>query len=276
MIPHPLQGTPMGVMLDLCVIFIITSYLLSIITREYSWVDRLWSIAPAIYAVYTAWAEGFADPRLNLVAGLITLWAVRLTGNFIRKGGFWKGGEDYRWEVLQERLGPVGFQLLNITFISPFQLFLIWGFTSPVHAAWLHQDTPLGFLDGVACVMFIVFFLGETIADEQMWRFQQDKAARKARGEEIEAPFFRTGLYTYSRHPNYFCELGMWWMVYVFGVAASGEWLHWTLAGPVALTILFDGSVRFGESISGSKYPSYADYQRTVSRLIPWSPRAAD
>ena len=78
MIPHPLQGTPMGVMLDLCVIFIITSYLLSIITREYSWVDRLWSIAPAIYAVYTAWAEGFADPRLNLVAGLITLWACLL------------------------------------------------------------------------------------------------------------------------------------------------------------------------------------------------------
>ena len=58
----------MGDMLDLCMIFIISAYLLSIITREYSWVDRLVD-RPGHLRVYTAWAEGFSDPRLNLVPG---------------------------------------------------------------------------------------------------------------------------------------------------------------------------------------------------------------
>ncbi len=62
-------------------------------------------------------------------------------------------------------------------------------------------------------------------------------------------------------------------MVYLFGVAASGQWLNPTIVGPALLTLLFDGSARFTESISAGKYPDYADYQRRVSRMIPMPPR---
>ncbi len=267
---------PFGHMFQLCVASMVVTWVLSVFTKEYSWVDRWWSVAPAVYAGYVAWYEGFGDTRLNLMAFLVVLWAARLTFNFARKGGYAPGGEDYRWAVLQERLGPVGFQLLNVTFISPYQCALIWAFTAPVHTAWLHRGTPLGALDYAAAAVFLLLWVGETVADEQMWAFQQDKKRRLESGEEVTQGFFREGLYRFSRHPNYFCEMGQWWVLYVFAVAASGgEWLHWTLTGVVALTLLFDGSVRFGEWISASKYPDYADYQRKVSRLIPWWPRAS-
>ena len=262
--------TPFGHMFQLCVASMVITWLLSVVTREYSWVDRWWSTGPILFAGYVAFYEGFANPRLNLMALLVLLWGARLTFNFARKGGFAGGGEDYRWVVLQERLGPAGFQALNITFISPFQCWLIWAFVGPIHTAWEFRDVGMGALDYLAAGLFLLLLLGETIADEQMWAFQQDKKAKRERGDAIAEPFFREGLYRFSRHPNYFCEVGQWWVLYLFAVAASGSWLHWTLGGVVALTILFDSSVRFSEGISASKYPSYADYQRQVPRLIPW------
>ena len=267
-----MDTTPFGHMFQLCLASMAITWLLSVLTREYSWVDRWWSIGPAIYAGYVAWFEGFADLRLNIMALLVFLWAARLTGNFIRKGGFAPGGEDYRWGVLQERLGPVGFQVLNITFVSPFQCWLIWAFTASVHTAWEHRGAELAMLDFIAIGLFALLLIGETVADEQMWAFQQEKKRKLEAGEPVTQGFFREGLYRYSRHPNYFCEISLWWVLYLFAVSASGAWIHWTIGGLVALTLLFDGSVRFGESISSSKYPAYADYQKQVSRIIPWLP----
>ena len=149
-------------------------------------------------------------------------------------------------------------------------MFLVWLFTSPIHTAWVFKGQPIGGLDALCAGLFLLLLLGETIADAQMWTFQQNKKARIASGEPIEHPFFRAGLYRFSRHPNYFCEIGQWWVFYGFAIAASGAWLHWTATGFILLTVLFDSSVRFGESISVSKYASYANYQREVSRIIPF------
>ena len=270
MLPHPLQGAPFGDMLDLCILLTVLALVLSVLTREYSWVDRLWSTAPMVYATYVAYCAGFADLRLNGMALLVIAWGSRLTFNFARKGGFWKGGEDYRWRILRQRLGPVGFQLLNIGFIGPVQMGLIWLFTAPVHTAWVHRGTPLGWLDGLCAALFVALLVGETWADEQMWAFQQDKKARVQRGEPVDQPFYRGGLYRISRHPYYFCEIGQWWVFYGFAVAASGAWLQWTGVGFVLLTLLFDRSVAFGESISVSRYPTYRDYQKDVSRIVPF------
>ena len=65
----------------------------------------------------------------------------------------------------------------------------------------------------------------------------------------------------------------MWWCVYLFAVAAGAGWLNPTLLGPVLLTLLFQGSTGFTEAITLGRYPSYADYQKTTSRLVPMPPR---
>ena len=259
----------MGAALDLCVILAVLCWLAAVITREYSWVDRLWSLCPPIYCLIVAFANDFGSTRVNLMTALAVLWGARLTFNFVRKGGYAKGGEDYRWATVRERYGPIGIQIMNITFIAPGQMLLIWWFTSPVHAAWEAGNTPLGGLDILAAVLFLAFLIVETVADEQMWAFQQDKKRRIANGEEVAQPFMNTGLFRYSRHPNYLCELGMWWVFYLFAVSASGQWFHWTGAGFVALTALFVGSIRLAESISVGKYPSYRNYQASVPCVIP-------
>ena len=268
-ISHPLSGTPYGAALELCVALAFLAWLVSVITREYSWVDRLWSLCPPAYCLMVAADADFASPRLNLMASLATMWGARLTFNYARKGGFSKGGEDYRWTLMHEKLGPVGFQALNIVFIAPGQMLIVWLFASPVHQAWLWDETPLTFLDGVAVAAFLVLFIGEWVADQQMWNFQQDKKRRLAAGEQVARPFLTTGLFAFSRHPNFFCEQGMWWAFYLFAVGASGQWLHWTGLGFVTLTLLFHGSTQLTESISLSRYPSYRDYQASTPRIIP-------
>ncbi len=266
---HPLSGTPYGTALELCLVLAVVIWVLSVVTRECSWVDRVWSICPPAYCLIVASASGFDSARVNIMTALVVLWGARLTFNFARKGGFGKGGEDYRWAVVRERMGPVGFQVLNITFVAPGQMLLIWLFTSPIHQAWVWRDTALGWLDLLAAALFLIFLVIETIADQQMWRFQQDKRRRIAAGEEVAEPFITTGLFRFCRHPNFFCEMAMWWIFYLFAVAASGQWLHWTGAGFLLLTGLFISSTRLTESISAEKYPAYRDYQASTPALIP-------
>jgi len=247
-------------------------WVLSLITKEYSWVDRLWSITPVLFAVHFAGYAGFNDARLNLMAALAVLWGVRLTYNFVRKGGYERGGEDYRWEEIQERIGPRWFQVLNATFIAPFQNYLLLLIVVPSYAAYRFVGTPLNALDYAAAIAFVAFFIGEAVADEQQWKFQTAKYAAIARGETPEAGFITTGLFRYSRHPNFLCEQAMWWTYYVFSIAAGAGWLNWTITGAVLLTLLFQASTNLTEKLSARKYPAYADYQRTTNRLMPWFP----
>ena len=256
-------------------------WILSIITKEYSWIDRTWSTAPVVYVTYIAWCESFSNTRLNVMATLIILWGIRLSYNFAKKGGFSYDptgkSEDYRWAVLKDKMGPILFQVFNITFIAPYQSILILWFCAPVHAAWINKSTPFGLLDAAVAALFLILLLGETKADEEMWKFQEDKRKRLENGENMlgMSPFYREGMYRYSRHPNYFCELGMWWTFYLFGITSNTNYslLHWSGIGVVMLNLLFDSSVRFSESISAAKYPSYANYQTEVNRLIPWQPK---
>ena len=122
----------------------------------------------------------------------------------------------------------------------------------------------------MAAALFLTLLALETVADEQMWAFQQDKKWRMAAGEAIAEPFLTTGLYRYSRHPNYVGEIGLWWVFYLFAVAASGEWLHWTGLGFIALTLMFIGSIRLAESISAAKYRGYGAYQAKTPVLVPF------
>ncbi len=243
-------------------------WLLSVITREYSWVDRIWSLTPPVYVGIFAWQSGW-DPRLVLMTALTTAWGARLTFNFARKGGYAKGGEDYRWDVLRQRMSPAQWHGFNVLFIAGYQNALLLLISLPAWAASTHPGAPLGVLDLIATVGFVGSLIGETVADQQQWNFY----ARRGRGEPVAERFNTTGLFGWSRHPNFFFEQAQWWFLYLYGVAAGAGWLNPTLIGAILLTLLFDGSTRFTEHITRSKYPSYADYQRRVSRWIPLPPR---
>jgi steroid 5-alpha reductase family enzyme len=247
-------------------------WILSLITNEHSWVDRIWSIIPIPYVAVFAGGAGFRDARLDVMLGLVTLWGARLTFNFARKGGYAPGGEDYRWEVLRSRMPAWRFQVFNLAFITIYQNVLLLLITLPAYTALRH---PGGFgpLDVLATVLFLVLLTGETVADQQQWNFHAWKRAEVAAGREPRPGFNRTGMWRYSRHPNFFCEQAQWWVLFGFGAIAAGSVLQPTVVGALLLTLLFIGSTRFTESITASKYPEYADYRATTSAQIPWFPR---
>jgi len=246
-------------------------WITSLITRETSWVDRLWSIVPVVYVWIIAGAAGLGDLRLNVMAILVTLWGARLTFNFARRGGY-SGIEDYRWAILRGRMTRLQFELFNIGFIVIFQQALLVLITLPALVAYEHR-TAMGPLDWLLAALFLAFLVGETIADQQQWRFQQAKAAEIAAGREPEHRFAQTGLWRYSRHPNFFFEQAQWWVFFLMGAVAAGTLFQWSVVGAALLTILFVGSTIFTESITRSKYPEYADYQATTSAIIPFPPR---
>jgi len=257
------------------------------LTHNNSQMDKLWSLLPEVYLWVIA-AKGDWAPRLILMASLATLWGIRLTFNFARKGAyhlkFWEGREDYRWEVLRAKKE---FQphwkwvLFNLFFISIYQNALVLLITLPGLSA-MNSAASLNWLDYLAAILLMAFLIYETIADEQQWRFQSQKHAllnKEKSLAELPAPYrkgFNTqGLWARSRHPNYLGEQGVWASFYLFCIGAylaERGWqaiFNWSVAGALLLIVLFLGSSSFAEEISGSKYPEYARYRQNVSRFFP-------
>ncbi len=265
--------TPMHVVLVIAGVSCAFAWTASLITGDTSWVDRLWSIVPVIYVWVFAVAARIDNIRLDVMALLVTVWGIRLTFNFARKGGY-SGLEDYRWQVLRDAMRPWQFQLFNFFFIVLYQNFLLVLIALPAYSAYQHRDTPSGALDTVLTLGFLLCTIGETIADQQQWDFQSWKHREIDAGRSPNERFVTSGLFRLSRHPNYFFELAQWWIIYFLGAVAAQGFLQWTVIGPVLLTLLFIGSTNFTEKISKSRYPEYALYQRRVSPIIPWFPRS--
>jgi steroid 5-alpha reductase family enzyme len=195
------------------------------------------------------------------------------------KGGF-SGGEDYRWAYIRKWYPGWKFGVFNFVFICFFQQLIILAFTVPAVAA-LQNPTPLQPLDFVAAGVYLLLVLGEAVADAQMYCFQTEKYRRKNAKEplgEYSRGFIESGFWGFSRHPNYFCEVTLWWVFYLFAVSCTGTVLHWTGLGAVLLTSLFvppGASLDVTETLSSRKYPAYPEYQAAVSRFIPWFPSKA-
>jgi steroid 5-alpha reductase family enzyme len=245
----------------------------SVLTRDYSWVDRSWSILPVVYLWIFALTPGPHNPRLTVMAILVTLWGARLTVNFARKGGY-SGVEDYRWAILRRWMSPWLFSVFNLFFIVLYQNALLVLITLPALTVFDHPATPLGVADAVVAALFLAFLAGEARADRQQWDFQQWKRRETAAGGDPHPRFVVTGWWRYSRHPNFFFEQAQWWTLYLFAVIASEAWMHATAAGAALLTALFAGSTVFTESITRSRYPEYAVRQATVSVWVPLPPRS--
>ncbi|MCQ2572932.1 MAG: DUF1295 domain-containing protein [Treponema sp.] len=251
------------------------------LARNYSQMDKLWSILPEVYLWVVA-VQGGMKPRLVIMAVIGTIWGARLTYNFAKKGAysikFWSGEEDYRWVLLRQRKE---FQphwkwvIFNFFFISIYQNVLILLTTFPALVA-MNSEAALNWIDALAIIVMAGAVLYESIADEQQWKFQSKKYALLGEGKKLEElpypynkGFNTTGLWKVSRHPNYLGEQSTWVGCYIFSIAAGIGIFNWSVIGALLLIVLFIGSSTVGEEITRGKYPEYEEYIKTVSRYFP-------
>ena len=280
-IDEPLDPVQKSTLVTLVTVYLIAAmlcFILSTASRNYSQVDKLWSIMPMIYTWIVAYQSGW-EPRLVLMAVVVSVWGIRLTYNFSRRGGyswrFWTGEEDYRWPILRKRPEfSAGWKwaLFNLFFISLYQMGLILMMTLPALKSM--GGGPLRWTDFLLAGLVVGFVVIEAIADQQQWNFQHAKQRLNKTGKPLPSPydkgFLDSGLWGMVRHPNYSAEQAVWIVFYFFSVSATGLWLNWSVTGAILLLLLFYGSSNFSESISAGKYPEYSAYQKRVPRFIPF------
>lgn len=159
------------------------------------------------------------NSRLWIVTVLICLWGARLTYNFNRKGGYSNVFVDYRWTYLESKVPSAIFFIFNIVFICLYQNVLLILLTVPLYVvqqAGHIKPIPLNWIDCIATVGFIGCLLLETVADNQQWNFYERRriaieSNKKVADGDIKRGFLSHGLFRYSRHPNFFGEMGIWW-----------------------------------------------------------------
>ncbi|GER85146.1 hypothetical protein KTAU_37810 [Thermogemmatispora aurantia] len=244
----------------------IVVFVFSVLTNNSSLYDPYWSVAPipiALFWLLQPGSDGLANARHVLIFVLLCLWALRLTLNWARR---WHGleHEDWRYVDIRKSTGhwywPVS--LLGIHLMPTVLVFLgclsLWPNLSD-------RGTPLVLTDGLAALVTLAAVTIEALADQQMEHFRTRPAAERGP--------LPPGLWSWSRHPNYFGEVLFWWGLYLFVLAAHPAF-WWTIIGPLAMLALFLGiSIPLMERHLLAKYPaSYAEYQRRVSPFFPWPP----
>jgi steroid 5-alpha reductase family enzyme len=200
------------------------------------------------------------QPRGLLAIALAGIWAMRLSVHItLRHHG---QPEDYRYQAIRRRNQP-HFEWKSLYLVFGLQALLAFVVALPLIATVL-QPTPWHWLDIAGVALFAFGFVFEAIADAQLQRFRDDPAQR---GKVLD-----TGLWRFSRHPNYFGECCVWWGLWLLA-AAAGAW--WTILSPVLMTVLLlrISGVTLLEADIGKRRPAYADYMRRTSAFVPWQPR---
>ena len=235
--------------------------------------DPYWSVAPAVIVVaWVLWQTG-ADlaaltGRQASVVLLLLAWAIRLTANWASS---WRGlhHEDWRYvQMREERPRLLPWWLVNLAGIQLMPTLVVFAGLLAVWPAVTATGRPWGLVDLAAVVVTGAAIAIEAVADLQLRRFARDAANR---GQILDR-----GLWRYSRHPNYLGEIGFWWGMWLFGLAAAPSW-WWTVLGPIIMILLFTFvSVPLMDRRSLIRRPSYAAHMSRVPAVFPRKPRTTD
>ena len=257
-------GSPLATAAFADLVATVVVFLASRACDNSSMYDLYWSaVPPAIATWFLAVAEpGVPAWRQALVVTLVWAWAVRLTANWARG---WPGltHEDWRYAMARDNGRPYWLQsFFGFHLFPTIQVYL--GCLALVPALARGGAGP-GVLDVAALLVTGGAIVLETVADQQMRAF----ARTKAPGDIMDR-----GVWAWSRHPNYLGELGFWWGLFLFGVAADPAAWWWTLSGPLAMTCMFlFASIPLLDGRSVERRPGYAEYMQRVPALLPFPRR---
>lgn len=241
----------------------LVAWLISLPKRDVSIVDSLWSLlfflAAGIY-LGTAPAPGLTSIIVPVMVGL---WALRLSAYITWRN--WGEEEDRRYQQIRERNQP-GFAYKSLYLVFGLQGVLAWIISLPLLVA-IHANAPLDWLGYLGILLWLVGMVFEAGGDWQLARFKADPANR---GKVLDS-----GLWRYTRHPNYFGNAMIWWGFFLLASSAGG-W--WTVVSPALMTFLLlkvSGVTLLEQDISDRR-PEYRAYIQRTNAFFPGPPRTAE
>lgn len=291
-------------------------------------VSKLFSWSGA-YSKWQSFIPNGVDERMFLILVLQVIWSIRLSYNTLRRGFFDFSKEDYRWPIVRAKLTKFQFAMLDLIFVAFTQVYLLMATALPqyflltatraYHPA--NPTTPLGWPDFAIAALFLLNLVFEQIADSQQQAFQMWKhGSAKKEGKDttgkvkqlprgtgltegnLQRGFLTSGLWAWSRHPNFLCEQLNFWILPLFTVRATvpqaifdqlyssaktsidlrqpayfidnfkiaiPHFFNYSWIISLAMSGLFLASTLLTEYISSDKYPKYRTYQQRVGMFLP-------
>jgi len=241
-------------------------WLLSLFLKDSSIVDIFWGTGFVLvgWFYFALTPNGFAA-RKWLISLMVTIWGLRLSLHILRRN--WGHGEDFRYQKWRQEAGR------SWWWRSYFKVFLLqgvimWIVSAPLLGAQ-HSSTPtrLIWLDYGGVLLWLIGFIFEAGGDWQLDRFRSNPANK--------GKLLTTGLWRYTRHPNYFGDAAQWWGFFI--IAAAGG-AFWAIFSPVLMHFLLvrvSGVAMLEKSLKSSK-PGYKAYVERTNAFIPWLPRKSN
>jgi len=245
--------------LVLDIIATLVVFLSSYFFKNSSIYDPYWSVVPMIIAGFlmTEFPEGNIV-RQWLVFILVFIWSNRLTVNWAIG---WKGlqQQDWRYDDLAQKTGP-WYWMVSFGGIHMFPTLLVFLGCTPLWYV-MEMNTPLGWIDAIGVIIMVMAIFFEWVSDEQLRAFK-----KRSKPDQ----FMKTGLWSISRHPNYFGEVSLWLGIFLLGYSAAGSSSLWTLTGFLSMLMLFVFiSIPMMEDRMLEKRPAYKEHKKDVPMLLP-------
>ena len=256
----------------LAVILLMWRYACAI--RDASFIDAFWAFGMVLLAWGTALQVGTGGQRGALILGLTTLWGLRLSWHLYVR---WRAhGEDPRYvKIIGGPMARNGWSwertALQSVFLLQMPLLFITCLPAQlgVYASAQDGGLPLGFLAILGMLVALTGIAFETVGDAQLKAFRADPANK---GKVLDS-----GLWRYTRHPNYFGDAATWWGIWLIA-ADAGLWVGLaSVIGPVFLTFTltrWSGKALLEKGLRKSR-PDYVDYVARTSGFFPWPPKAS-
>jgi len=243
-------------------VFMSAFWIVSIDRQDAGIADVAWGLGFIVVSFATLYLNVSFVPRSFLVMALVLLWGLRLASYIIMRN---KGkGEDWRYAQWRKDWGK------NFLWRSYVQVFLLQGLLMllvSVPVIFVHYasvDEPLVWIDIAGALVWFVGFVFETVGDYQLMIF---KAKPRNKGKVI-----KSGLWAYTRHPNYFGEIVQWWGIFIIALAlADGVF---SIIGPLTISYLIlrvSGIPLLEKKYKGNK--EYEQYKKVTSGFFPWFPK---
>jgi steroid 5-alpha reductase family enzyme len=238
-------------------------WLISVFIKNVSIVDIFWGLGFVIVNGTYLYLSENVYLRSIIVLFLVSIWGLRLS-TYLGLRNIGKS-EDFRYQQFRKDYGKHRYW-----WFSFFQVFLLQGVlilivSLPLLGIHFFSDNnELYILDYVAMTLWLIGFLFESIGDYQLSKFKKDP---KNKGKVLN-----TGLWKYTRHPNYFGDTMVWWSYGIFCISAGK---YWPILGSIIMTFLIikvSGVALLEESISNRR-PEYQEYIKKTNSFFPWFPK---